>query len=111
MYKPLLQNLKLISLILLATTLSGCFLFKPYRMDQQQGNLFTQKEVAQLHRGLNKDEVRRVMGNPVLESIFDDNHWDYVYTFQHSHNPIQKMKVSLIFKNNRLVSITKDMHS
>ena len=53
-----------------------------YRIDVQQGNVLTQEMVAQLRPGLTADQVRYVLGTPVLTDVFHAKRWDYVYRLQ-----------------------------
>src|SRR2546427_5764714 len=51
----------------------------PYRMEIQQGNYITQEMVAQLKLGLTRDQVRFVLGTPLVSDIFHEERWDYVF--------------------------------
>lgn len=53
-----------------------------YRIDIQQGNVLTQDMVSQLRPGLTRDQVRFVLGTPLLVDIFHADRWDYVYRLQ-----------------------------
>jgi outer membrane protein assembly factor BamE len=53
-----------------------------YKIDIQQGNVLTQDMVAQLKPGLTKDQVRFILGTPVLTDMFHAHRWDYVYRLQ-----------------------------
>ena len=50
----------------------------PYKMDIQQGNLLTQEQVSRLKPGMSKEEVRLILGTPLLTDIFHADRWDYV---------------------------------
>jgi outer membrane protein assembly factor BamE len=52
---------------------------KEYRIDVQQGNVLTQEMVSQLRPGLSMDQVRFILGTPVLADMFHANRWDYFY--------------------------------
>lgn len=54
-------------------------LINEYKIDVQQGNVLTQDMVAQLRPGLTRDQVRYVLGSPVLTDIFHADRWDYIY--------------------------------
>lgn len=54
----------------------------PYRIDIRQGNYVSQDMIAKLKKGMTKDQVRFVLGTPLLKDLFHDNRWDYVYLFQ-----------------------------
>jgi outer membrane protein assembly factor BamE len=53
-----------------------------YRIDVQQGNVLTQEMVSQLRPGLTRDQVRFVLGTPLLVDMFHADRWDYVYRLQ-----------------------------
>lgn len=77
---------KKIVMILCLSGLAACSnvprLITEYRIDVQQGNVLTQEMVGQLRPGLSKDQVRYVLGTPVLTDIFHGQRWDYVYRLQ-----------------------------
>ncbi|MGQ0653554.1 MAG: outer membrane protein assembly factor BamE [Betaproteobacteria bacterium] len=75
-----------LSCVLLATALSGCNMpvpripgVTPYRIEIQQGNYVSQEAVSQLKAGMTKDQVRSILGTPLLTDIFHANRWDYIY--------------------------------
>ena len=88
--------------------MTGCI--KPYRMDIQQGNLITEKEVTQLKRGMSKREVRYVMGTPLVVDPFHSDRWDYFYSFlgNRDRNP-QRRRVTVVFIEDRLDHIEGDV--
>ena len=47
-----------------------------YKIDIQQGNVLTQEMVAQLKPGQTKDQVRFVLGSPMVADIFHQQRWD-----------------------------------
>lgn len=65
--------------------LSGCSAgryFLEYRPNIQQGNVVDQKNIAQLKPGMTRDQVRYVLGTPLLQDPFHSSRWDYVYRFE-----------------------------
>jgi outer membrane protein assembly factor BamE len=52
---------------------------KPYKFDIQQGNFVTKEDTAKLKIGMGKDEVRFIMGTPLLNDAFHADRWDYVF--------------------------------
>ena len=77
-----------------------------YRQDLQQGNILTNEMTAQLHLGMTPEQVRFVMGNPVLVPSFDVNRWDYVYTFRKNSCPTKVERLTLYFEGGQLRKIT-----
>lgn len=73
---------RLLAAILLAV-LAGCSvpqMVTPYRMEIQQGNFVSQAMVAQLRPGMTREQVRFVLGTPLLVDPFRANRWDYVFS-------------------------------
>ena len=74
---------RLFAAILLAA-LAGCNympqVVTPYRMEIQQGNFITQQMVSQLKPGMTRDQVRFVLGTPLLVDPFHSDRWDYVFS-------------------------------
>ena len=82
---PALRGLCLVAIMLAVGGLSGCAVeryFLEYRINVQQGNLVEQKQIAQLRPGMTRDQVRYVLGTPLLQDPFHANRWDYVYRYE-----------------------------
>ncbi len=79
-----------------------------YKLDVQQGNVVTQEAVNQLKPGMNKRQVRYIMGSPLLVDVFHQTRWDYVYTNQPGGEMRQQRKISLFFEADVLKGIEGD---
>ena len=53
-----------------------------YKIDIQQGNVLNQDAVAQLKPGQTRDQVRFLLGTPMIADIFHQQRWDYVYRYR-----------------------------
>ena len=101
--------------VLLIAAISGCStvprVVHEYKIDIQQGNVLTQEMVAQLKPGLTKDQVRFVLGTPVLMDMFHANRWDYVYRYQKgSTGEVEMRKFSTYFDaNDKLARVAGDV--
>ena len=82
-----------------------------YKIDIQQGNVLTQDMVAQLRPGLTKDQVRFILGTPVLMDMFHASRWDYVYSLRKGNTGVTEMrKFSTFFDaSDRLVRVGGDV--
>lgn len=93
----------------LLVALSGCgnpiWLPPAHKIDVQQGNLIEQEQITQLREGMSRDEVRRVLGQPVLEPTLDEDRWDYVYTKGVSGEKVKAKTLSVYFENERVARI------
>lgn len=80
-----------------------------FRVDVQQGNVITQEMLAQLKPGMDKKKVNYIMGSPAITDTFHSNRWDYVYTFQEGHKKARMRRVTLLFEDDKLVSVDGDV--
>lgn len=76
-----------------------------YRMDIQQGNVVTSEQLAQLKPGMNRLQVRDLLGTPLLTDVFHAGRWDYVFTLAQRGRPVQRRAVKLIFDGEQLQDI------
>jgi outer membrane protein assembly factor BamE len=87
---------------------SGGGLITPYRMDVLQGNVVTREQVQVLQVGMGREQVRNVLGTPLLASVFHAQRWDYVFTFQRQGQEPQQRRVSVFFKDDALERVEAD---
>lgn len=74
----------------------------PYRMEVVQGNVVTREMAEQLRPGLSREQVRGLLGSPLLSDIFHADRWDYVFTIRRQGAAPQQRRVSVFFANERL---------
>lgn len=102
-------------LIVTASLMAACSssmvtsVIKPYRIDVRQGNAVTPELVSKLMPGMTREQVRFVMGSPMLISIFRQDRWDYVYRYSHGYDPVVTHRVTLSFEGDRLVGIESNL--
>jgi outer membrane protein assembly factor BamE len=96
-------------LFALALLVSGCGWLAPYRIDIQQGNYLSQEMVAQLKRGMTKDQVRFVLGTPLVTDIFHAERWDYVYQFDRPGQPLVQRRLAVFFDDGKLDRLEGDI--
>lgn len=80
----------------------------PYRMDVVQGNVVTKEQAAVLKPGMSRQQVRDVLGTPLLASVFHTDRWDYVFTFRRQGAEPQSRRVTVFFKADLLDRIEAD---
>jgi outer membrane protein assembly factor BamE len=81
---------------------------KPYRPDVQQGNVITNEMVEQLRPGMTRDQVRFMLGTPLLADTFHKDRWDYLYYLNPRSGSTQHRKLTIVFADNRLKSFQSD---
>ena len=73
-----------------------------YRIDVNQGNYLSQDMVDKLKVGLTKQQVRIVLGTPLVTSAFHDSRWDYVYEFQRQGKVREHRQFAVYFTDDKL---------
>ncbi len=81
----------------------------PYRIDVRQGNFVTQEMVAQLKPGLTREQVRFILGSPLVADMFHVDRWDYVYRFQPGQGEAQQRRLVVFFQDNKLTRVAGDV--
>lgn len=81
----------------------------PYRIDVRQGNFVTQEMVAQLKPGQTREQVRFILGSPLVADMFHVDRWDYVYRFRPGHGEVQQRTLTVFFQDNRLTRVAGDV--
>ena len=77
----------------------------PYRVEVLQGNVITKEMIANVKPGLSRDQVRDVLGSPLLTSAFHADRWDYVFTMRRQGVEPQRRSVVAYFKGDVLERI------
>ncbi|MCY3859094.1 MAG: outer membrane protein assembly factor BamE [Gammaproteobacteria bacterium] len=87
------------------STIVGCAEGLLHRVDQQQGNLVTDRMIEQLKPGMNREQVVFIMGQPILKNSFDSDRWDYIYTFAPRSQTPEKRYITLYFEDGLLTRL------
>lgn len=95
--------------ITIALSISACSSWV-YRIDIPQGNFLEQKDIDKLQIGMNKEQVKFVLGSPVVVDAFNDDTWNYVYILKSGRSEELNVKKKFIiqFENDLLVSAEGD---
>jgi outer membrane protein assembly factor BamE len=83
----------------------------PYKVEIQQGNFVSQEMVSQLKPGMSKEQVRFVLGTPLLTDIFHADRWDYVYWRETSEGKREQRRLAVHFSDGRLERVDGDVAS
>jgi outer membrane protein assembly factor BamE len=105
-----------LALLLAALALAGCSSLKnsqqsflgvltPYRIDVVQGNVVTKEQMARVQTGMTREQVRAVLGSPLLTDPFHADRWDYIFTIRRQGAEPQRRSVVLTFNGERLASV------
>ncbi len=93
--------------LLFLLTLSAC----AYKLDIQQGNILSQKDIDKLRPDLTKNQVTFVLGSPVVDDGFADDKWVYLYSYKDANEGrYTTKKLELIFSGEKLKSAHSDSY-
>lgn len=109
-----------LTMLAVLTALAGCrqgqdieipFLpgFGPHKIDIPQGNIVTQEMVEKLQAGMTRNQVRFVLGTPLLVDPFRNDRWDYLYLLNQRGSLVEQRQLKVYFKDDRLVRYEGDL--
>lgn len=110
-----LRALCLLAAVGTAAALGGCEslqsegnllgLITPYRIDIVQGNVVTKEQLALVHPGMSRTQVRDVLGSPLLTDLFHADRWDYVFTIKRPGTAPQQRSIVALFEGDKLLRV------
>ncbi|MBQ0959100.1 outer membrane protein assembly factor BamE [Ideonella sp. 4Y11] len=80
-------------------------LLTPYRADILQGNVVTREQSQNLKPGLSRDQVRQLLGAPLLADPFHADRWDYVFMIRRQGVEPQRRNLVIWFEGERVSKI------
>ncbi len=84
---------------------SGCV----YRANISQGNLIEQEDLDQVEVGMTRNQVRFLLGTPLIDDPFHQDRWDYAYFMRIGRDPAAfKRWVTIIFESDNVSEIFSD---
>lgn len=105
-------RLAIVTAVLAALLCAGCATvdtyfptlrsFGVYKLDINQGNYLSQDMVNKLKVGQTRQQVRQVLGTPLVVSAFRDNRWDYVYEFTRQGQVLEHRTFTVYFVDEKL---------
>jgi outer membrane protein assembly factor BamE len=76
--------------------------FGIYKLDINQGNYLSQDMVNRLKAGQSEQQVRQILGTPLVVSVFRENRWDYVYEFTRQGQVVEHRTFTVYFVDGKL---------
>ena len=74
----------------------------PYKVEVVQGNFVSREQVEALKPGMSRQQVRDILGTPLVASVFHTERWDYVFTLKRQGAVAQARKLTVYFKGNEM---------
>ena len=70
----------------------------PYKVEIVQGNFVSREQVDALKPGMSRQQVRDILGTPLITDPFHRERWDYVFTIRRQGVPEQERRLAVYFK-------------
>ena len=91
-------RMTILLVILTSMTLAGCV--RSYRVEIQQGNVISAEQIEKLTPGTSRNEVRFILGTPLIVDPFHAERWDYFYSLDPAKGEqVTKYRLSIWFEN------------
>jgi outer membrane protein assembly factor BamE len=74
----------------------------PYKVEIVQGNFVSKEQVDALKPGMSRQQVRDILGTPLVADAFHTSRWDYVFTIRRQSVAPQERKLAVFFKDDAL---------
>ena len=73
-----------------------------------QGNFISREQKEYLQPGLSRQQVKEILGTPLVASIFHEQRWDYVFIIRRQGVAPQSFTLNVWFKGDLLDRVTGD---
>lgn len=79
----------------------------PYRITVVQGNFVSAEAASQMQVGMSRDQVKTLLGTPLLADMFHADRWDYIFYFKRgSTSVVQQRDFVVTFTGDRVAGWT-----
>ncbi len=97
-----------IGIILVSLLLASCSWLMPHKVEIRQGNLISPEMRARIKVGMTQQQVKAVLGTPMVSDPFHPNRWDYVYRFTQEGELVESHHLILYFDKDSVSRIVDD---
>ncbi|WP_027016911.1 outer membrane protein assembly factor BamE [Comamonas composti] len=95
--------------ILVTAALAGCSslngaahnvasMVTPYKVEVVQGNFVSSEQVEALQPNMSRQQVRDILGTPLVTSVFHGDRWEYIFTIKRAGLEPQVRKLTVFFE-------------
>jgi outer membrane protein assembly factor BamE len=117
--QPLRPPCRILAAAALAALLAGCGsvgnvsqrvagAFAPYKIEIVQGNFVSREQVEALQPGMSRQQVREILGTPLVTSLFHGDRWDYIFTLKRQGVEPQQRRLTVYFTGEAMARFEGD---
>ena len=99
----ILSEVKKILILIIALLVASCSNTSLYKITVTQGTVFKQEDIDKVQKGMTKDQVIFILGNPTFENFFEPDVWNYFYQAKIGDEILSESKLKVKFNNDGLV--------
>ena len=105
MHRVTRKSFLVVALLAVALATGGCV----YCANISQGNIVEEEDLDQVEIGMTRNQVRFLLGTPMVDDPFHADRWDYVYYVKIGRNKASaKRWVAILFENESVVEIRRE---
>lgn len=116
MFAPVVSCARWAAVVLATVAATGCAgtgdrllgVVTPYRVDVVQGNFVSREQVQALRPGMARQQVREILGTPLMTSLFHGDRWEYVFTLKRPQVEPQTRRLTVFFSGEVLDRVEGD---
>jgi outer membrane protein assembly factor BamE len=82
-------------------------IFTPYRITIQQGNFVSREMADQVKEGMTREQVRFILGTPLLTDMFHADRWDYIFRLLKPSGELITSRVTVYFHQSLVSKIER----
>ncbi len=83
-------------------------IFTPYKAEVVQGNFVSKEQKEALQVGMQRAQVRDILGSPLVTSVFHADRWEYVFSIRRQGTEPQLRKLTVHFKGDEVAKVDSD---
>ncbi len=100
-----MKHIKHLTILFLVLLTQACV----YQANLAQGNFVDKEDLDQVEIGMTRNQVRFLLGTPMIDDPFHEDRWDYIYYLKIGREKaILKTWVSIFFENDTVSDINKN---
>jgi outer membrane protein assembly factor BamE len=65
--------------------------------------------MSQLKPGQTREQVRFILGSPLVSDMFHADRWDYIYRLQPGRGEAEQRRIAVFFQDEKLVRVGGDV--
>ncbi len=102
-----MKKVSTFAVLMVAESLLGCSSgpLSVHAIDVQQGNALEPESIGQLNIGMSPEQVRYLLGHPVMVDPFQPNRWDYLYYYKPGNGQAESRRLTVYFNDGKVERI------